>query len=99
MDDARLTQLLSNLTKINSVQLEKNCHKWITQLLARINGKYLDDFRVVESVRLILEKVIKNNQIQVLAPYVLNWINDILSRVTQAANANTYLSIIALFLR
>ena len=101
MDDGKLNEFLSNLNKkgIPAAQFEKNCHKWISQLLTRIHGKYLDDFRVVQAVKMILDGVIRNNQIQILAPHVLSWMNDILSRVTQASNANTYLSILALFLR
>lgn len=101
MNDAKLSDLLTSLEReeVTVVQVEKNCHKWITHLLNRISGRFSDDFEVVQTVKLILENVVKNNQLQVLAPHVLPWINDILSRVTQAANCNTYLSILALFLR
>jgi len=100
MEDAKLKELLNALhsSEMSSYQMEKQCHKWIGHVLKRIHGKFLDDYRAVEVVHQILCHATKNNQIHILAPYVLNWCNDILSRVTQAANPNTYLSILALFL-
>ena len=101
MEDTKLKELLNSLrsNEMSSYQMEKQSHKWIGHILKRIHGKFLDDYRAVEVVHQILCQATKNNQIHILAPHVLNWCNDILSRVTQAANPNTYLSILALFLR
>ena len=99
MDDFKLKELLLNLKKnqISAIQLEKN--KWISLLLQRIHGRFMDDFEVVKAIQIILAKVVQNNQTQMVAPQVLSWMNDILSRITLAANSNTYMSIMCLFLR
>jgi organic radical activating enzyme len=101
MDDFKLQELLLNLKKnqISAIQLEKNNHKWISLLLQRIHGRFMDDFEVVKAIQIILAKVVQNNQTQMVAPQVLSWMNDILSRITLAANSNTYMSIMCLFLR
>ena len=59
MNDAKLSDLLTSLEReeVTVVQVEKNCHKWITHLLNRISGRFSDDFEVVQTVKLILENV------------------------------------------